>query len=208
MKNYCCNKLGFLALCLFFNYCAYGHFDKNIFSGLVEPYITYESNYAKIMSQQIQISGYGLGFEWTSGLALGLTYYQLNSKIFSHKYALSSSDNWLLHFQYISIVASYKILQQQKFVIRGELANGIGKVGFTDKDVKKTKYGIYCFEPALNFRYNIIEWLGLISQLGYRLAIPNGPPTIGDFSSLKFNIGFTISPMAFYKALKNNTLFN
>lgn len=207
MKNCSYTKLFFLLLGLFTSCSLRAGDFKDLFKGKVEPYVTYESNYSKLINRQVQFSGYGLGFDWESGLSLGLNFYKLGSNVITPRFSDAGAE-WQLETSYLSFMAAWRFLEKEKFLVIGELGNGFGRINFQEASVQKTKYGLYTFEPTLHSRYYVLPWLGLAAQLGYRLAIPGGPPKIRDFSSFKFDIGFTIAPIPFYNAIKNNTLFN
>ena len=205
MKNSCSNRIIFL---LFFVFGFLGLKAQNeLFSGKISPYITYESNYSKILNRQVQFSGYGLGLEWESGLSFGLTYYNLGTNFITSQFS-PNGQNWQMEIKYLSFMAAYKFYDMNKFILVGELGNGFGNVNFRSINIQKNKYGLYTFEPTLHARYYVLKWLGLATQFGYRLSFPGGPPKVSEFSSFKFDIGFTIAPFAFYEALKSNTLID
>ncbi|MBI1184157.1 hypothetical protein GC194_07790 [bacterium] len=206
MTNCCYIKTLATALLLFTAVASKAQLS-HLFAGSVEPTLALESNFSKLLSRQVQFSGYGLGFNWESGLSLGLVYYHMGSKVITPKYSQPAGAEWRLYMNYISLLTKYNLLNQNNWLIDAQLGNGWGKVNLKDNKIQKDKYNVYVCEPAVNAQYNILNWLGLYSQLGFRLAVPGGPLTLRDYSSLKFNIGFTIIPIPFYHAVKNNTLF-
>lgn len=181
--------------------------QTNLFTGKISPYITYESNYSKILNQQVQFSGIGAGLEWESGISIGLNYYTLGTNFITSRFS-PNGQNWQMQINYLSFMAAYRLYENSKFLIIGELGNGFGNVNFKSLNIQKNRYGLYTLEPTLHARYYILNWLGIATQMGYRLSFVGGPPTVANFSSYKFDIGFTIAPLAFYQALKTNTLID
>jgi len=177
---------------------------SNLASGLFqqpEPYVSIDANYSKLLSQQVRFAGYGLGFDFESGLSLGLTLYRLRSKVLTSEYSLGAA--WQFRISYLSVLAAYKLYEKDKLKVVAELGNGFGNVNFLELEVDRGRYGLYVFEPNLYTRYSILSWLGLAVQVGYRMGFTSGPPTVGELSSLKFDIGFTVMALPLYRAIKN-----
>ena len=207
MKNFCSNSLKSVLLLLISLSSARGVDFNSYFQGSISPYITYESNYSRILGQPVQFNGYGLGLEWESGISLGLTFYQLGTNFITREFS-PRNELWQMDVSYLSFMIAYEFLSNKKFLLVAELGNGFGNTNFSSLNVQKSRYSLFTFEPTLHGRYYILKWLGLASQLGYRMAFPAGAPTIGQMSSFKFDIGVTIAPLELYEAYINNTLID
>jgi hypothetical protein len=205
MKNFCLNSFKVIFVLFLFVGSSKGIDLKSYFDGKISPYITYESNYSRILGQSVQFNGYGLGLEWESGVSLGLTYYNLGTNFITSEFS-PGNQNWQMDVSYLSFMIAYEFFSNEKFILIKELGNGFGNTNFSSLSVQKSRYSLYTFEPTLHARYYVLKWLGLASQLGYRFSLPAGPPTIGQLSSFKFDIGVTIAPLALYEAYKNNTI--
>lgn len=165
-----------------------------------QPYVTLEANYSKLLNRQVQFGGYGLGFDF-NGASIGLTYYRLRSNVFTARY--SNGADWKFRMNYLSLQLSQRLYQTGKWRVVAALGNGFGQINLQEGDVDRGKHGVYIFEPGVDARYTIVSWLGLSAQAGYRLCFPGGPPTIGDLSSTKFNIGFSIMAIPLYNAIQS-----
>ncbi|MFY0675031.1 MAG: hypothetical protein JXQ87_16640 [Bacteroidia bacterium] len=180
---------------------------RSYFSGSISPYLTYESNYSRLLGQPVQFNGYGLGLEWESGVSLGLTFYRLGTNFITNEFSPNNA-NWQMSISYLSFMLAYELVSKEKFLIVAELGNGFGNTNFSSLNVQKSRYSLYSFEPTLHGRYYILNWLGLASQFGYRMSFPGGPATLVQLSSFKFDIGITIAPLALYEAYKNNEIID
>lgn len=176
-------------------------------TGKMEPLLAYESNYSVVLNRQVLFSGYGLGFEWESGTGFAIQYHTMHSRIFTSKYA-PLGQQWEVRFNYFTLDGYQTLIDGQKAGLAVSLGIGSGWVRFLHRSAFKSRHRAYCLEPAVSPRYKILPWLSLTTQVGYRLALVDGPPTGASFSSLKMNIGFSIAPFPFYQGIKHKNLFD
>lgn len=176
-----------------------------LFEGKVEPVLYLRTNYGKILNRQVRFGGYGLGLNFESGLSISLGYNRLGSQVLTPRLVPNGNDA-LLKMHYGSLLIAYEVLDENKFSVVAEMGNGFGNVRFTQNGFLKSKIGIYCLEPAIYGRYYTFDWLAITGQFGYRVTLPGGVASIGDFSSYKVDIGFALIPLKFYQFIKNSQL--
>ena len=161
------------------------------------------ANYGKILNRQVRFNSYGLGFEFESGVSLSMTYNHLGSRVITPRLVPNNLDS-RLRLHHWSFLVAYKVINESKWQLVAELGNGLGNVRLTQHGFLRSKFGIYCFEPALYGRYYTFDWLALTGQVGYRLTLPGGSASIRDFSSYKMDIGIALIPLKLYHFLKNS----
>lgn len=165
-----------------------------------EPYISFETNYSRLLNRQVQFGGYGVGFDF-DGASIGLMYYRLSSNVFTVRY--SNGADWKFRMNYLSIQFSQRLYESGKWRVVAALGNGFGQINLLEGTLDRGRHGVYIFEPGIDASYTIVSWLALSTQVGYRLTFPGGPPTIGELSAAKFNIGFSLLALPLYQAIKN-----
>ena len=183
--------------------------DKQLSDVSWTPYVTYTSNYSKVIQTQVRFTELGGGIFLPFGFSAGFNYQYLNSELRTRYLAQNEQDRININLSYASLVGGFTLYQIEKITFRLEMAAGLGslKRKHTLPPLNK-KNNLAVLEPAMELKYMILDWLSITGKVGKRWFSIAGQPKGSDFSSTKINLGFSIAPVPMYHAIKNKTLFN
>lgn len=152
------------------------------------------------------IFGYAVGVTFGKKLTIGGGFNALNTIINKRKIIGEDTLNEQLSFAYFSYYVQYAInLTRHWKIYLMPFSIGIGgssyqynyKSVFTTEDSRV----IVPYEPQVELDYNFNKWLGLYTQVGYRLMLINNPAINENFNSPTYSYGVLFSPFEFYAAL-------
>ncbi len=171
------------------------HGKKSFFGG-------YYSRNSFIDNSLVAVQSIKLGVGCGKKIYFGVGYSWLGSSItdqVNYNDGMGGAPGMILRklfLQYVCINAEYVYYTSERWVFSVPLQLGIGQVGysFTRFGKKQTMNVSTCFlyEPEIDVRYKILEWLCLGANVGYRLMVQPDPVIRKTFNSPLLSFGVYI----------------
>jgi hypothetical protein len=195
-------------------FCCLGLFARAQFIDTIQNVIdrkgsfsfSFTSRNSFITNYTAYIFGYSVGVTLGKKLTIGGGFNALNSIINKKKIIGSDTINEQLNFVYFSYYVQYIMsLSKHWKLYLTPISFGLGSSSYqyNYKGVATTEssYTVIPYEPSIELDYNFFKWLGLYTQVGYRLMIINNPAIEQNFNSPTYSYGVLISPFELYAAI-------
>ncbi|MGP8215864.1 MAG: hypothetical protein ACLQQ4_09900 [Bacteroidia bacterium] len=164
---------------------------------------SFTSRNSFITNYSAYIFGFSVGVTFDKKLTIGGGYNALNTIINKRKIIGSDTLNEQLSFAYFSYYVQYiiNVSKHWKLYIM-PFSIGLGgssyQYNYKGSQYSEDSYVIVPYEPQVELDYNFNKWLGLYTQVGYRLMILNNPDIVQNFNSPTYSFGVLFSPFEFY----------
>jgi hypothetical protein len=167
---------------------------------------SFTSRNSFITNYSAYIFGYSVGVTFGKRLTIGGGFNALNSIINKKKIIGEDTLNEQLSFAYFSYFVQYRVnLSKHWKLYLMPFCMGIGgsSYQYNYKGVYTTEASrvVVPYEPQVELDYNFNKWIGLYTQVGYRLMLVNNPAIVENFNSPIYSYGVLISPFELYAAL-------
>ena len=148
-----------------------------------------------IDNSRAKILGLKLGISYGKRLDFGIGYNQLYSSAkdfdknihFRNTNNIRDSSVAILHLAYFSIHTEYIYYQNKKWELSIPLQLGVGQTYYQylqAGDKKKIERNtVFIYEPSVSVEYKIVKWVGIGSDIGFRLMVGNYKNLNQKFSS-------------------------
>jgi hypothetical protein len=205
-------------LFVFLSFCTIGLVAKAQFVDSLQAIInrkasfffSFTSRSSFITNNSANIFGFAIGATFGKKLIIGGEYNALNS-IITRKITIGSDQvSEVLEFAYFSYFVEYIVPLTKHwkiYVMPFSIGIGSSSYQYVHNFAYKVEdnYTIIPFEPQVEVDYNFTRWLGLYTQVGYRLMLVNNPAIIQNFNSPTYSFGVLILPFEIVAGIFPNT---
>jgi hypothetical protein len=157
------------------------------------------------------IFGYMLGVSFGNKFVIGggFDYLSNSTPVYQTTYIGNDAVKERLNFFFFSYFVEYIINLTKHWRIDVPVAMGFGGSSY-QYSLDKIQYtesgrGIVNVEPEIELDYNFNKYIGLYTQVGYRLMLVNNPLIHDNFNSVTYSVGLLISPLEIYADIFPNT---
>ncbi len=183
---------------------------QNIINRKGSFFFSFTSRNSFITNNSANIFGFAVGSTFGKKLIIGGGYNALSSIITKKIMVGNDAVNEQLSFAYFSYFIEYIMpLTRHWKIYVTPFSLGLGGSNyqyFHDLAFKITdSYTVIPYEPQVEIDYNLTRWLGLYTQVGYRLMLVNNPAIVQNFNSPTYAYGVLILPLEIFAGIFPNS---
>jgi hypothetical protein len=151
-----------------------------------------ETRYGFINNELNRVDGVKFGIDYIGRLKLGMGLSWMNSnysKMIITKNFTDTSTNYL-KFAYLTIYANFVFYKTKHWQLSVPLQLWWQKQNNFRYSERDSKYFLLLYEPGINVQFKIFKWLGLGSDVAYRMVVKDNSSIVERISSpvYSFNI--------------------
>jgi hypothetical protein len=167
---------------------------------------SFTSHNSFITNYTADIFGFAVGVTFGKKLTIGGGFNSLNSLITKKKIIDEDTIKENLSFAYFSYFIQYtKSITKHWKLYLTPFCIGLGgsSYQYTYKGVSVTENSrtVVPFEPSVEIDYNFNKFIGLYTQVGYRLMLISNPAIPENFNSPIYSYGIALYPFELYAAI-------
>ncbi len=163
---------------------------------------SFTSRNSFITNYNAYISGFAVGVTFGKKLTIGGGYNFLSSSITKKETIGSDVVTASLSFAYFSYYVQYIMnLSKHWKIYITPFCLGLGGSSYQYFFNTQDSHTVVPYEPQVEIDYNFKKWLGLYTQVGYRLMIINNPAIVQNFNSPTYSYGVLLSPFELFAAI-------
>ena len=162
---------------------------------------------SSIGNNTANIFGYMVGVCFGKKFVIGggLNTLSGSTPVYETKYIGKDTVHAKMDFTFFSYFVEYIFNLSKHWRIEIPVSIGFGSSSYQyrldNRKITESSKGIINLEPQVELDFNINKYVGIYTQVGYRLMLVNNPLIHENFNSVTYSVGLLIYPLEIYAGI-------